>query len=334
MHHLKILLFLSIGIALTFSNVYAQNDIAFPLKQLKSGTVLEDIKCKDTFVLIIRESNEHPSCVKPTTITRLLSHGWVTLEKFETTHPVMQHNDVLIPQQDVMNHSINITNQIAINETLPYNNDARMSSSSNNYTNFISSLYSRDFPSVTRTGNALIWVNDVYDPNRQLYLPSIKPLPEVTSAPIVVSSSMPGVIKILSVGMSPNPLKVGDKPEFTITYQNISNKKIEHFQEKQCCLWFGYKIDPQDHLQETFLPAGGAMGLSDGVGEIEPNQIVTDPGSGAVNPDLMKNGRDGPAIQYQITKPGMLTVTMKLALGIHAAWDWTETIQFNVNATQ
>jgi uncharacterized coiled-coil protein SlyX len=33
-------------------------------------------------------------------------------------------------------------------------------------------------------------------------------------------------LKILSIAMFPNPLKVGDKPKFTVTFQNISDKEL------------------------------------------------------------------------------------------------------------
>ncbi|GEM_PF-6174617 len=55
-----------------------------PLKQIKSGTALKDIICKEGFVLIIKESNEYPACVKPSTGTKLLAHGWLTIGNFET----------------------------------------------------------------------------------------------------------------------------------------------------------------------------------------------------------------------------------------------------------
>ena len=54
-----------------------------PLKQEESGISAKDIQCKQGFVLLIKMENGHPACVKPTSVTRLLSHGWVTVENFE-----------------------------------------------------------------------------------------------------------------------------------------------------------------------------------------------------------------------------------------------------------
>src|SRR5207245_1059371 len=51
-----------------------------PLKQLESGIMTRDIQCKHNFVLLIKMENGHPGCVKPTSMTRLLSHGWITVE--------------------------------------------------------------------------------------------------------------------------------------------------------------------------------------------------------------------------------------------------------------
>src|SRR2546427_10018982 len=110
MWYLKIVLLVSIGIAITFTSVYAQNDVTSPLKQLKSGIMIQDVKCGGDRVLVIKESNEQPACVRPTSTARLLSNGWITLAKFETIHPIVQHNDTLVSQQqDVIMPNTNNT---------------------------------------------------------------------------------------------------------------------------------------------------------------------------------------------------------------------------------
>jgi len=316
-----------------------------PLKQIKSGIALQDVKCEESFVMVVKVANGDPSCVKPTSTARLLSNGWITLAEFETTHPIIQHNDTLIPQQNITNQNINTTNQIATNATfLTSENNTMLSSKINNATqkindsnihnDLVTRLYS-NYTSGVKIDGSLIMINDVYVPNRPLYLPSMKPLPEVTSTPIVLSSSMPSVIKILSVGMYPNPLKVGDKPQFTITYQNISNKPITHDLDFDCCWWFGYSIEPSDKVKESTYGENSQKLAWGGEEDLQPNQIVTDPGRGAVsiNPSANTGGNGPVHADYTIMKPGMLTVTANIWLAVGSA-DLYETIQFNVNATQ
>src|SRR5438445_8276822 len=50
-------------------------------------------------------------------------------------------------------------------------------------------------------------------------------LPPITESTII-NYSDPNATKILSVGMSPNPLKVGDNHRFTVTYKNTSGKPL------------------------------------------------------------------------------------------------------------
>src|SRR5439155_13655311 len=76
-----------------------------PLKQLESGIAILDVKCNESFILVIKESNGNPSCVKPTTATRLLSHGWITVEKFGTTFQFLNHNNI----KSVIVHENNTT---------------------------------------------------------------------------------------------------------------------------------------------------------------------------------------------------------------------------------
>ena len=135
--------------------------------------------------------------------------------------------------------------------------------------------------------------------------------------------------------MSPNPLKVGDKPQFTVTYQNISDKPITHPLEHMCCLWMAYSISPTDKVQEKIFEEGTLNLMADGFKDLQPNQIVTDPGLGSSGPvDSSVRAWQSPShAEYQITKPGMITVTMNMWMAVDSA-DLIDTIQFNVNATQ
>lgn len=51
-----------------------------PLKQLESGLYLYEIKCKDNFVNIIKQSNTSPACVTYSTGDKLLERGWATCD--------------------------------------------------------------------------------------------------------------------------------------------------------------------------------------------------------------------------------------------------------------
>ncbi|MBI2111757.1 MAG: hypothetical protein HYT44_05280, partial [Nitrosarchaeum sp.] len=49
-----------------------------PLKQFKNGIKSNLIDCKPTLVLIIKNSDGSPACVKPDTKSRLFERGWAT----------------------------------------------------------------------------------------------------------------------------------------------------------------------------------------------------------------------------------------------------------------
>src|SRR3989442_9082433 len=103
-----------VSLTLLFSNTYAQNQdtVISPLKQFKAGIAISDIKCRYDYSLIIRETNGDPACVKPTTATRLITHGWITVEKFEDQHPITLQNKVStsIPK------NVNATNPLIANQ--------------------------------------------------------------------------------------------------------------------------------------------------------------------------------------------------------------------------
>ena len=47
-----------------------------PLKQLKNGVSINDIKCIDGTQLILKKEDGSPACVKPEDATRLIERGW------------------------------------------------------------------------------------------------------------------------------------------------------------------------------------------------------------------------------------------------------------------
>lgn len=50
--------------------------IESPLKQFKSGIPSQHVSCKDGLELLLKMSNGHPVCVKPSTKSKLLQIGW------------------------------------------------------------------------------------------------------------------------------------------------------------------------------------------------------------------------------------------------------------------
>ncbi|MCE9617101.1 MAG: hypothetical protein K8Q88_01890 [Nitrosarchaeum sp.] len=57
-----------------------KNEIVLsPLKQSKNGIKSNLIDCKPTLVLIIKNSDGSPACVKPDTKSRLFERGWATI---------------------------------------------------------------------------------------------------------------------------------------------------------------------------------------------------------------------------------------------------------------
>ena len=51
-----------------------------PLKQSKNGVESDLIKCKSSLILIIKNTDGSPACVKPESKTRLLERGWTINE--------------------------------------------------------------------------------------------------------------------------------------------------------------------------------------------------------------------------------------------------------------
>ena len=305
------ILFLSIGMTIVFSNVYAQNSLASPVEQLRSGVQVKDVKCKENFVLVIRESNEHPACVNPTSIVRLLSHGWITSEKFVTAHHLSINNSTknTTAQENTGTISKNITNHIELVTPLQNQNNITINNNATNQTYY--PVYQ-----VQRAGT--VKVSDL-PPIQEIPPPpavSTTPLTQITE-PTMINYSNPNATKILSVGMSPNPLKVGDNQHFTVTYQNISGKPLYGF---AICGWNLSKVVSSANVQVTLrndLPT-----CSQGDEVIEPNQIITE--------------EAGSYYYYNIMQSGLVhvTLTLKLSNSPYYHVDNIDTIQFNETAAQ
>lgn len=313
MEYLRTLSFIAVVLAgtLVFSNAaFAQTETISPLKQIKSGILPQDIKCKQGLVLIIKVTNDFPACVKPPSVTRLLVQGWITLDKFETIHQITNHNETA--------------------STISHENTTLLLNGTSNATGLGSS-----------TINASMiykWYKDWQAGNQDPYheVSGAIPMSPLQVTP-TISSTNKNSIKILLIGMSPNQLKVGDKPEFTITYQNISDKPIYTYSGCTATL-LGVVMSPSDNVIVDI--SSGERGLkcpNHGV-LINPNQINTDvagpdPTNGHIGTSMYSSFSPG---FYQITKPGTLHVTMELFLQNQQEDrnDLMETVQFDVNATQ
>lgn len=291
-----------------------------PLKQIKSGIALQDVKCEVSYVLIINQKNNLPACVKPASIARLESHGWIDVEKFESIHGITNNatSNTQIPQQTGNNaKSVNETN-IASNQ-ISINNTTISKQSYTNTTNL-----SND--TKTTSTNKL-------DNSANMTSSAIMLSPGITTP--TISSTKPG-IKIISIEMSPDPLKVGDQPGFTLTWQNISNRTFYNTDDGCGISSLGVTITPEDHvlvIHPTHRLMCAVHSFLVHPGQNSTNSAMADPDHTQLN----SNGRFLAfySASYMVVKPGTLNVNMNLYVGNdQGKYELTETVQFNVNAIQ
>ena len=53
------------------------NLILAPLKQIANGVPLENITCKENMLIVFKNTDNSPACVKPTTVDKLIERGWM-----------------------------------------------------------------------------------------------------------------------------------------------------------------------------------------------------------------------------------------------------------------
>jgi carboxymethylenebutenolidase len=85
-HPLRINLFLvmisivSLLMVVSISNYFQDAEaIAYfppPLKQIKSGVSPSDVTCTEGLELVLKQSNGQPSCLKPSSVAKLIERGW------------------------------------------------------------------------------------------------------------------------------------------------------------------------------------------------------------------------------------------------------------------
>ena len=49
-----------------------------PLAQIRSGISLSEVECDEELVLVIKNSNGTPACIKPDSVEVLFSRGWAS----------------------------------------------------------------------------------------------------------------------------------------------------------------------------------------------------------------------------------------------------------------
>jgi hypothetical protein len=342
-------LVIAIGVGFLLSilpNIYAQENISSPLKQFESGIPVQDVKCRDGFVLIIKANGE-PTCVKPTSVSRLLSHGWITPDKFQSMSlypPTKVRNGTVNPVGTVIVRDLNQTHQQNSSgkiQMVPEPNPPNTAELNRTYWKYPISPAPVQGVEIQGTNNGTINATYIYKLYQDAYVG--KDVPQL-AAPIgvgpqpelqvnyTVSSTEPNSIKILFIGMSPNPLKVGDIPQFTLTWQNISDKPVyQMFGDTVTPL--GLAISPSDNVQ-IFPIEHSRTGSVKTHGPVYPGQIVTSvAGTGNISYDPYQLYAPG---HYQIMKAGLLnmTMTIKLLKDAPDSLDLIEIIQFKVNATQ
>jgi hypothetical protein len=153
-----------------------------------------------------------------------------------------------------------------------------------------------------------------------------------------ISITKPDKIKIISIGMFPNPLKKGDQPQFTVTYKNISEKPLYHAimgcNATPPLIW---EISPSYNVQEQTSPGFNLSRCSSYWQHLpyaDPEHWKTLVKMVKPNETSIARGSGIHAETYTVTKDGELHVTLKLDLADGTISGLQSTIRFNVNTTQ
>ncbi|MGI0026307.1 MAG: redoxin domain-containing protein [Nitrosopumilaceae archaeon] len=76
--------------------------MTYPLKQIKHGVLVHDVKCKTGFTLILKSSDGSPACVKNSSVNVLVMRGWAMNE--DSMMKIMNQNMTSI--QHMMNQTM------------------------------------------------------------------------------------------------------------------------------------------------------------------------------------------------------------------------------------
>jgi len=88
-------------VATSFQYVSAEKidestSLVSPRKQMAIGVDLHEIQCKTSFVLVLKQSNWTPACVKSSSVDRMIEIGWAA--DHDTKHNKMMES--MISQMD------------------------------------------------------------------------------------------------------------------------------------------------------------------------------------------------------------------------------------------
>lgn len=103
-----------VNIPMIFSEVPS---LMYPLQQLRQGVLPENITCNQDLHLLIKSSDNTPACVTSSSISRLVSQGWIVAP--ETT-PFNQNNTTLNHKINPPSHTLGI---VLVPYFAPTNND-------------------------------------------------------------------------------------------------------------------------------------------------------------------------------------------------------------------
>ena len=81
-----------------YNKVFYEQLIPSPLKQFKSGISAIDIQCKEILQLVFKTRDGSPACVKPSSILRLVTQGWIIPSNFGS--PVIAQSAVDVAMKD------------------------------------------------------------------------------------------------------------------------------------------------------------------------------------------------------------------------------------------
>ena len=70
-----------------------------PRAQMIHGVSAQDVKCRDGFKLVIKTSDSSPACIKPTSVSKLMSWGWIKSVAADTQAKV-QKLQVSVTEKD------------------------------------------------------------------------------------------------------------------------------------------------------------------------------------------------------------------------------------------
>ena len=88
--------------------VVSEETVPPPLKQLKSGITLNEIKCKPSYQLVIKLRDGLPACVKETSVARLQMQGWVLNGKSTIALTEGQRGGSLLVQEIFPDHIVGL----------------------------------------------------------------------------------------------------------------------------------------------------------------------------------------------------------------------------------